>query len=173
MIQVVLCLYVALTNSTILVFYKSMRIGVVSFSVFVLSQTDLVNYFLVVVRSMIDCMETCPKMQEARVPYTDNMEQLRDVMEMVSDIVMVPGTQFRYPHTVGTMVWGTHTDVDEEGTWVNYYTKERVDQELIDNAIGGVSSSRMSNCAIVGSIFNGWIDWKCLLARNIFQKHRN
>lgn len=128
-------------------------------------------FYLVVVRSMVDCMETCPKMQEARVPYTDNMEQLQEVMDMVSDIVMVPDTQFRYPHTVGTMVWGTHTDVEEEGTWVNYYTKERVDQEIVDNAIGGVSTSRMSNCAIVGSIFNGWIDWKCLLARNIFQKH--
>ena len=109
-------------------------------------------------------------MQEARAPYTDNMEQLRDVMDTVSDIVMVPGTQFRYPHTVGTIFWGTHTDVDEEGTWVNYYTKERVDQELVDNAIGGVSSSRMSNCAVVGSIFNGWLDWKCLLLRNIFRK---
>ena len=48
---------------------------------------------------MIDCMETCPKMQEARAPYTDNMEQLREVMDTVSDIVMVPGTQFRYPNT--------------------------------------------------------------------------
>ena len=152
---------------------------------------------------MIDCMETCPKMQEARAPYTDNMEQLREVMDTVSDIVMVPGTQFRYPNTglrqlaavidnifwgsyedftfsasyrnqpitVGTIFWGTHTDAEEEGTWVNYYTKERVDQELVDNAIGGVSSSRLSNCAVIGSIFNGWLDWKCLLMRNIFQKH--
>ena len=68
---------------------------------------------LVVFRSMIGCMETCPKMQEARVPSTDNMEQLKETMDMVSDIVMVPGTQFRYPHTVGTMFWGTHTDAEE------------------------------------------------------------
>ena len=122
---------------------------------------------------MIDCMETCPKMQNARVPYTDNMDQLNQVMDLVSDIVVIPGTQFRHPHTISTIFWGTHTDAEEEGVWVNYYTKEEVSQELLDNAIGGVSSSRQSNCAIVGSIFNGWMDWKCQLLRNFLKEFKN
>ena len=112
-------------------------------------------------------------MQNARVPYTDNMDQLNQVMDLVSDIVVIPGTQFRHPHTISTIFWGTQTDAEEEGVWVNYYTKEEVSQELLDNAIGGVSSSQKSNCAIVGSIFNGWMDWKCQLLRNFLKEFKN
>jgi hypothetical protein len=51
---------------------------------------------------------------------------------------------------------------------LNYYTKERVDQELLDvGAVSGVSSLRQSNCAVIGSILGGWIDWKCNLLSDL------
>ena len=100
-------------------------------------------------------MQTCPKLDGARVPKQLSVEDLLRVKADLYEITAIPGTQIQYPNVNSGAAWMANTDLDEngnKGVWHDYYTKEPVGQDLLDAVIGTLEPSCAVNLEVVAEI---------------------
>ena len=66
---------------------------------------------------MEECMLTCPKLDRARVPASNTMEELQEVLRLNEKFLNIPGINYGF-------IWLAITDKEEEGVWRDYYTRQ-------------------------------------------------
>ena len=88
---------------------------------------------------MTECMQYCQKMQQSRAPVIRNPGEMRAFLQRFAEIVYVPGTSGPFPTALGSIVWSPFTDEDEEGHWVDWYTREKIDLE--DGVFGQIGTN--------------------------------
>ena len=101
-------------------------------------------------------MQTCPKLNGARVPKQLSVDDLLRVKADLYEITAIPGTKIQYPNVNSGAAWMANTDLDENGTkgvWHDYYTKEPVGQDLLDAVIGTLEPSCAVNLEVVTEMF--------------------
>ena len=107
--------------------------------------------------SMPECMETCQKYENARVPELKTLDDMHRVLHKIADAVYLPGTASLFPKAKSGTVWMPITHKEEmkpeaepepepesehehehehEGKWVDWYTKEYITSELYDGISG-------------------------------------
>ena len=72
---------------------------------------------------MSECMQTCQKFQKSRGPYVSDINTMNSFVDRVSEIFYKPGTREYYFNALGA-IWMSMTDENEEGKWLDWYTKE-------------------------------------------------
>ena len=87
-------------------------------------------------------MVTCPKLNNARAPSSNTLEELEEVQNL--------SRRFGdYPGSPADGVWMSMTDSVEEGVWRDYYTRQEVSQSVLTTEIGGLKENSLHNCGIV------------------------
>ena len=76
---------------------------------------------------MMECMQTCQKMQNARSPKLENVDEMFVFLKKIAEIVYQPGTQTLFPNALGSSVWSSLSDAEEEGHWMDWYSKTEID----------------------------------------------
>ena len=66
-------------------------------------------------------MLTCPKLDRARVPSSNTMEELQEVLRLNEKFLNIPGINYGF-------IWLAITDKEEEGVWRDYYTRQALSQ---------------------------------------------
>ena len=93
-------------------------------------------------------MTTCPKLQGSRVPSTTTIDEMKEFFRMRNDYIT---------DTFYASVWFPITD-KEEGHWVYYYDDKKVENEVLEYAMGDLENPNQ-NCAIAP--YAGWTDFEC------------
>ena len=76
---------------------------------------------------MTECMQYCQKMQQSRAPHIKSPEEMQDFLKRFAEIVYMPGTSSPFPTALGSIVWSPFTDEKEKGTWLDWYSGEKID----------------------------------------------
>ena len=84
---------------------------------------------------------TCPKLNKARIPPTNSVEELEYFRGLANKFMNFPGTPYG-------SVWLSLTDTLEEGVWRDQYTGEEVSQEVLETAVGGLRENTDQNCGL-------------------------
>ena len=87
-------------------------------------------------------MVTCTKLNQARAPPSNTLEELEEFHKLSNKFTIYPGRSF---------IWMSVTDAEEEGVWRDHYTGLEASQEVLDreNAIGGLKDDPDQNCGLV------------------------
>lgn len=113
-----------------------------------------------------DCMTFCPKLNKARSPLTRTRAQFENLITWVQKTTTNPENKEFYPGVIGGANWISLTDEDEEGNWIDYYTKEKI-KDAREMIVGGeLNGGTKENCAIMVLMWNGWNDWQCTINKN-------
>ena len=102
-------------------------------------------------------MLTCQNLQEARAVKTENVAQFKLFIQKMKDVVYIPGTENLYPNAFQA-AWIAVTDAKEEGTWLDWYTDDKVD-------IMGAANGE------IGKYLKVWLI--CILDKRITLKSRD
>ena len=91
---------------------------------------------------MTECMQYCQKMQQSRAPVIRNPDEMQAFLKRFAEIVYTPGTSSPFPTALGSIVWSPFTDEEEEGTWLDWYSREKID--LVDGVFGQIGTNFQS-----------------------------
>ena len=86
-------------------------------------------------------MFTCPKLNKARAPPSNSVEEVEEIRKLANKFVNFPGS------TYGG-IWMSVTDAVEEGVWRDYYTGQEASQEVLETEVGGLRENTDLNCGI-------------------------
>ena len=86
-------------------------------------------------------MFTCPKLNKARVPPSNSVEELEDFRKLAIKFTNFPGSPYGG-------IWLSMTDVVEEGVWRDQYTGQEVSQEVLETEVGGLRENTDQNCGL-------------------------
>ena len=84
---------------------------------------------------MSECMETCQKLQHARAPRIETLDELYVIAKKIAEVVYLPGTQNLYPQSHSPAIWLAITE-EEDDKWLDWYTKTEV------NLLAGLSDNQ-------------------------------
>ena len=88
-------------------------------------------------------MHTCPKLNKARSPPTNTLQELEEISQLSDVFTNFPGS------TYGS-IWMSVSDNVEEGVWRDHYTGLEASQDLLETVIGGLKKDNTAqNCGIV------------------------
>ena len=87
-------------------------------------------------------MITCPKLNKARTPASNSVEEVEAIRKLSNKFINFPGSPYG-------SIWISATDVVEEGVWRDHYTGQEVSQEVLETEIGGLKENTEQNCGIV------------------------
>ena len=87
-------------------------------------------------------MVTCPKLNQARAPPSNTLEELEELHKLSDKFTNFPGSLY------GSM-WMSVSDTEEEGVWKDYYTGEEAEQDVLKIQDGGLKENTLQNCGIV------------------------
>ena len=82
---------------------------------------------------MIECMQTCQKLQDSRATKIENKAEFKSFLKKIADVARIPGTKTLYPNGYQA-AWLAVTDEKEEGIWLDWYSEQEID--LLDSATG-------------------------------------
>ena len=108
-----------------------------------------------------ECMNFCPKMRRARSPMMRTNAEFEMLLKWLDEKTLNPETKEFYPGVLGAAHWIAVTDLESEGTWIDYYTQEKI--EDADEAIfgGELNGGTKENCGLLVGPWRGWNDWSC------------
>ena len=89
---------------------------------------------------MLDCMNTCDKLNQARPPPSTTEQQLQEMRRLAIKFMQFPGTPYG-------SIWMSMTDGEEEGVWRDHYTGQEASKEVREVEIGGLSDKLSGNAA--------------------------
>ena len=89
-----------------------------------------------------ECMFTCPKLNQARAPPSNTVQELEEILKLSNKFVNFPGSKYG-------SIWMSVTDAVEEGVWRDHYTGQEASQALLETAVGGLKENTDQNCGIV------------------------
>ena len=87
-------------------------------------------------------MVTCPKLNNARAPPSNTLQDLEETHQLSEKFVNFPGS------TYGA-IWMSVTDAVEEGVWRDHYNGIEASQDVLETAVGGLEKDTAHNCGIV------------------------
>ena len=87
-------------------------------------------------------MITCPKLNKARTPASNSVEEVEAIRKLSNKFINFPGSPYG-------SIWMSATDVVEEGVWRDHYTGQEVSQEVLETEVGGLKENTEQNCGIV------------------------
>ena len=87
-------------------------------------------------------MITCPKLNKARTPASNSVEEVEAIRKLSNKFINFPGSPYG-------SIWISATDVVEEGVWRDHYTGQEVSQEVLETEVGGLKENTEQNCGIV------------------------
>ena len=88
-------------------------------------------------------MITCPKLNKARTPASNSVEEVEAIRKLSNKFINFPGSPYG-------SIWMSATDVVEEGVWRDHYTGQEVSQEVLETEVGGLKENTEQNCGVVG-----------------------
>ena len=83
-------------------------------------------------------MFTCLKLNKAQTPPANSVEELEDFRQLAKRFLLEAGT-----------IWMSMTDAVEEGVWRDFYTGQKINQNVLDTEIGGLKENTEQNCGLV------------------------
>ena len=89
-----------------------------------------------------ECMLTCPKLNQARAPPSNSLQELEEIHKRSNKFVNFPDSPYG-------AIWMSVTDAVEEGVWRDHYTGEEASQDVLETEVGGLKQSTTQNCGIV------------------------
>ena len=63
---------------------------------------------------MSECMQTCQKLQHARAPRIETLDELYVIAKKIAEVVYQPGTQNLYPQSHSPAIWLAITEEDDD-----------------------------------------------------------
>ena len=87
-------------------------------------------------------MVTCPKLNNARAPPSNTLQDLEDFLQLSNKFVNFPGSPY-------ASIWMSLTDAEEEGVWRDHYTGQEASRDVLETEVGGLSENTDLNCGIV------------------------
>ena len=87
-------------------------------------------------------MFTCPKLNKARAPPSNSVEEVEEVHKLANMFTNFPGSPYG-------SIWMSVTDVVEEGVWRDHYTGQKISQNVLETAVGGLKENTEQNCGLV------------------------
>ena len=87
-------------------------------------------------------MVTCPKLNNARAPPSNTLQDLEDFLQLSNKFVNFPGSPY-------ASIWMSLTDAEEEGVWRDHYTGLEASRDVLETEVGGLSENTDLNCGIV------------------------
>ena len=87
-------------------------------------------------------MVTCPKLNNARAPPSNTLQDLEDFLQLSNKFVNFPGSPY-------APIWMSLTDAEEEGVWRDHYTGLEASRDVLETEVGGLSENTDLNCGIV------------------------
>ena len=87
-------------------------------------------------------MVTCPKLNNARAPPSNTLQDLEDFLQLSNKFVNFPGSPY-------ASIWMSLTDAEEEGVWRDHYTGLEASRDVLETEVGGLKESTKHNCGIV------------------------
>ena len=91
---------------------------------------------------MLECMNTCDKLNQARTPPSTTEQQLQEMRRLAIKFMQFPGTPYG-------SIWMSMSDAEEEGVWRDHYTGQEVRREVREVEVGGLKDNTGQNCGIV------------------------
>ena len=91
---------------------------------------------------MLECMDTCEKLSQARTPPSTTEDQLEEMRELHIKFTKFPGSPYG-------AIWLSMTDAEEEGVWRDHYTGQEVSREVEELEVGGLKDNTEVNCGFV------------------------
>ena len=83
-------------------------------------------------------MFTCLKLNKAQTPPANSVEELEDFRQLANRFLFQAGT-----------IWMSMTDAVEEGVWRDFYTGQKINQNVLDTEVGGLKENTEQNCGLV------------------------
>ena len=87
-------------------------------------------------------MITCPKLNKARAPSSNSVNEVEEIRKLSNKFTNFPGSPYG-------SIWMSATDVVEEGVWRDHYTGQKTSQNVLETAVGGPKENTEQNCGIV------------------------
>ena len=87
-------------------------------------------------------MVTCPKLNNARAPPSNTLQDLEGFLQLSNKFVNFPGSPY-------ASIWMSLTDAVEEGVWRDHYTGQEASRDVLETEVGGLSENTDLNCGIV------------------------
>ena len=87
-------------------------------------------------------MVTCPKLNNARAPPSNTLQDLEDFLQLSNKFVNFPGSPY-------ASIWMSLTDAEEEGVWRDHYTGLEASRDVLETEVGGLTENTDLNCGIV------------------------
>ena len=89
-----------------------------------------------------ECMVTCLKLNKARAPPSNSLQELEEISQMSNKFTNFPGSPYG-------PIWMSLTDAVEDGVWRDYYTGQEAAKEVLETAVGGLKENTAQNCGFV------------------------
>ena len=87
-------------------------------------------------------MFTCPKLNQARAPPSNTVQELEEIHKLSNKFVNFPGSQYG-------SIWMSVTDAEEEGVWRDHYTGVEASQDVLEKEVGGLKENTAHNCGVL------------------------
>ena len=87
-------------------------------------------------------MVTCAKLNLARAPPSNTLEELEELRQLSNRFTNFPGSQYGALHM-------SMTDTVEEGVWRDHFTGKVASQDVLETEIGGLKENTEENCGII------------------------
>ena len=87
-------------------------------------------------------MATCAKLNMARAPPSNTLEELEEFRQLSNRFTNFPGSPYGSLHM-------SMTDTVEEGVWRDHFTGKVASQDVLDAEIGGLKENTEQNCGII------------------------
>ena len=127
---------------------------------------------------MLECMQTCQKLQDSRAINIKNQDEVNSFLKKLTEVAALPGTTTLYPGAFQT-AWLAITDEKEEGTWSDWYSGDKVDLsaagkigkvtdaylyvDIFSKTFAYLDGGTTENCGIISILLYGWEDWICVI----------
>ena len=86
-------------------------------------------------------MVTCPKLNKARAPPSNTLQELEKTLQLGNKFLNFPGSPYG-------AIWMSVTDAVEEGVWRDHYTGQKASQNVLETEVGGLTENTDQNCGI-------------------------
>ena len=87
-------------------------------------------------------MFTCPKLNQARAPLSNTVQEMQEFLKLSNKFVNFPGSQYG-------SIWMSVTDAMEEGVWRDHYTGVETNQDVLKTEVGGLKENTAQNCGVL------------------------
>ena len=86
-------------------------------------------------------MVTCLKLNKARAPPSNSLQELEEISQMSNKFTNFPGSPYG-------ATWLSLTDAVEEGVWRDHYTGLEASKNVLETEVGGLKNTP-HNCGFI------------------------